>query len=65
MLFLFIPPTIVKKWLVPLYSFRLLFEKVGLTEDDAITQAQMAYILRNKDDYNFKTKEVKIWQPTK
>jgi len=40
------------------------FEKVGLTEDDAITQAQMAYILRNKDDYNFKTKEVKIWQPT-
>jgi DNA polymerase-1 len=39
------------------------FEKVQLTEQYAIQQAQMAYILRNKNDYNFKTKEVQAWLP--
>ena len=41
------------------------FDKVGLTENDAIIQAQMAYILREKEDYNFETKEVNVWQPKK
>ena len=41
------------------------FDKVGLTENDAIIQAQMAYILREKEDYNFEKKEVNVWQPKK
>ena len=47
------------------YSIVKAFQKAELTEQHAIIQAQMAYILRNKDDYNFKTKEVKVWQPKK
>jgi DNA polymerase-1 len=39
-----------------------LFEKKGLTEDDAILQAQLARICR-ADDYNFKTQEVILWNP--
>lgn len=34
----------------------------GLTEEDAILQAQMAHILR-ATSYNFKTKRIKLWQP--
>lgn len=41
-----------------------LFEKKGLTEDDAIKQARLARILR-AEDYNSKTKEVILWQPPK
>lgn len=38
------------------------YEKAGLTEDDAITQARYARILR-WGDYDEKTKEVKLWKP--
>jgi DNA polymerase-1 len=41
------------------------YEKVDLTEDDAIQQARMAYILRLPKDYNFETKEVRKWTPYK
>lgn len=37
---------------------------VGLIEDDAIHQARLARILR-AEDYNFKTKKVRLWNPTK
>lgn len=40
------------------------FEKKGLTEDDALVQARMARILR-VTDYDFKKKEVKLWEPPK
>lgn len=39
------------------------YEKKGLTEDDALTQARCARILR-ASDYDFKKKEVKLWSPT-
>jgi len=38
------------------------YEKVGLTEVDALVQARCARILRH-GDYNFKTKEVRLWTP--
>ena len=39
------------------------FNKSGVTSPKAIlTQARMAYILRS-DDYDFQTKEVKLWNP--
>ena len=38
------------------------YEKAGLTEDAAITQARYARILR-WGDYDEKTKEVKLWKP--
>lgn len=38
------------------------YEKAGLTEADAITQARLARILRS-DDWDFNKKEVKLWQP--
>jgi DNA polymerase-1 len=41
------------------------YQKVDLTEDDAIQQARMAYILRLPKDYNFETKEVRKWTPYK
>lgn len=41
----------------------LAFSSVGLTEDDAIMQARMARILW-ADDYNFKTKGIRLWNPT-
>lgn len=34
----------------------------GLTEDDAIHQARLAYILRH-GDYNIETNKVKLWNP--
>lgn len=37
------------------------FEKSGLTEEDALLNARMARILR-AEDYDFKKKEVKLWQ---
>ena len=39
------------------------FIDAGLDEDDALVQARVARILRAKD-YNFKTEEVILWQPT-
>jgi 5'-3' exonuclease len=38
------------------------YEKAGLCEDEALVQARVARICRAKD-YNFKTKEVKLWMP--
>jgi DNA polymerase-1 len=38
------------------------FEKKGLTEHDALIQARVARILR-KEDYDFKNKAVKLWEP--
>lgn len=40
------------------------YERKGLTEDDAITQARLARILR-KEDYDFKKGEPILWTPTK
>lgn len=40
------------------------FKGQGLTEDDALLQARMAYILK-KDDYNMVTHEVTLWTPNK
>jgi DNA polymerase-1 len=37
--------------------------KKGLTEEDALTQARCARILR-AEDYDFKNKEVRLWLPT-
>lgn len=39
------------------------YEENGLTEEDALTQARVARILR-ASDFNFRTKEVKLWTPT-
>ena len=38
------------------------YEKVGLTEQDALTQARVAYILRD-GDYDFEKERVKLWKP--
>ncbi len=38
------------------------YTKAGLSEDDALLQARLAYILR-KDDYSLKTHEVTLWTP--
>lgn len=38
------------------------YEKAGLTEEMALTMARCARIL-HAEDYNFKTKEVKLWEP--
>lgn len=38
------------------------YEKAGLTEETALIMARCARILR-AEDYNFKTKEVKLWIP--
>jgi DNA polymerase-1 len=40
------------------------YTKAGLTEEDAITQARLARILRTSD-YNFKEKKVILWEPPK
>lgn len=39
------------------------YTKAGLTESDALTQARIARILR-ADNYDFSTKEIKLWCPT-
>ena len=36
------------------------YEKMGYTEEDALRNARMARILR-AEDYDFKKKEVKLW----
>ena len=38
------------------------FEKQGLSENDALTQARVARILR-AEDYNFKTHKPILWTP--
>jgi len=38
------------------------FERKKLTEDDALQQARVAHMLRY-GDYDYKTKEVKLWNP--
>lgn len=39
-----------------------LFDKAGLGEEEALVQARVARICR-ASDYNFKTKQVKLWTP--
>ena len=39
-----------------------LYEDYGFNEAAAIAQARCAFIL-GPDNYNFKTKEIKLWQP--
>lgn len=38
------------------------YDKAGLTESDALTQARISYILQDKD-YDFKSKKIKLWKP--
>lgn len=40
------------------------YEKAGLGEDDALVQARVSRIVR-REDWNFKTKEVELWNPPK
>lgn len=39
------------------------YEKKGMGKEEALLMAQVARILR-KEDYDFKRKEVRLWQPT-
>lgn len=50
-------------WLPPWPKIVAAFEKAKLTEDDALIQARIARICR-ATDYDFKKKEVKLWQPS-
>jgi hypothetical protein len=43
-------------------SVKNAYDKAGLTEEDALVQARVAYILR-KSDYDRKTQTVKLWRP--
>lgn len=40
------------------------YEAAGLSEGDALVQAQIARILRHRD-YNFRTKDINVWNPTR
>jgi len=40
------------------------YEKAGQTEEDALLNARLAYILHDKD-FNEKTKEITLWTPAK
>jgi len=40
------------------------YEKAGQTEEDALLNARLAYILQHKD-YDPKTKKIKLWEPSK
>ena len=55
-----IPRTYAALWPVVVAQYI----KKGLTEADALVQAQVARICR-RDDYDFKKKEVILWQPPK
>jgi len=39
------------------------YGKKGLTEQDAIHQARLAYILQREGDYDWETGEVRLWTP--
>lgn len=52
--------TVAEMWPVVVEAY----EKAGLSEAAALTQARVARILR-AEDYNFKFKEVKLWKPVK
>lgn len=39
------------------------YTKAGLTAEDAIRQARLAYILKDRKDWNSKTGEIKLWNP--
>jgi DNA polymerase-1 len=39
------------------------YQKAGLTEEDALTQARVARILRN-GEYDFEKRQIKYWSPT-
>ena len=39
------------------------YEAKGLTPDDALLNARLAYILQRPNEYNRKTRKMKLWQP--
>ena len=39
------------------------YESKGQTEEDALLNARLSYILRNKNEYNEKEGEVRLWNP--
>ena len=39
------------------------YAKAGMTEEDALRQARLAYILKDRKDWNHKTGEIKLWNP--
>ncbi len=41
------------------------YESKGQTEEDALLNARLSYILRNKNEYNKQKGQVKLWTPTK
>lgn len=53
-------PSLIEAWDTVL----LAYASKGLTEDDAIHQARLARILW-ADDYNFGTKKIRLWNPTR
>jgi DNA polymerase-1 len=40
------------------------YEKKGMTEDDALMNARLAHVMQD-GDYNFQTKEVTLWEPVR
>lgn len=53
-------PTLPEAWAAVVQTY----DKAGLSESTAIEQARVARILRS-GEYNFKRKEVNLWQPPK
>ena len=49
----------INPWIIVVKAF----EKAGLSEEEAITQARVAYILR-ADNYDFANGTISLWQPT-
>jgi DNA polymerase-1 len=39
------------------------YESKGQTEEDALINARLSYILRNKNEYNQKEGEITLWMP--
>jgi 5'-3' exonuclease len=60
-----IPASVADKDVLAVWNDIILpvYEKAGLDEEYALSQARVARILR-ANDYNPKTKEVKLWSPT-
>jgi len=39
------------------------YESKGQTEEEALLNARLSYILRNPNEYNEKEGEIKLWNP--
>lgn len=55
------PNQLMRDWWVAVVAA---YERAGLTEEDALQQARVARILQ-AGDYNAKTGEIKLWEPTR